>query len=151
MANEGSKGGLKSGSKETKVSELEELSYARQVYQNQYTFVSNSAQVVMQEMRELSASQHTMENIGMLTGKESLLSTGAGVYIRALPSDTTKVLVEVGGRYVVEKTIDEAKAFLGKQIEIKTGVMNKLLKSKREIEAALMDIEYKLDSSGMQV
>src|SRR5271157_4116099 len=96
----------KASSNEEKVSELEELEYARQVYQNQYALVNNSAQIVMQEIRELSASQNTLENIDMFKGKESLIPTGAGVYIRAMPSSTSTVLVEVGGKYVVEKSID---------------------------------------------
>jgi prefoldin alpha subunit len=138
-------------SKEKKVSELDELGYARQVYQNQYALVSNSAQIVLQEMRELGASQHTLENMDLLTGKESLISTGAGIYIRAVPNNTNAVLVEVGGNYVVEKSVDDAKAFISRQVELKTGILNKLMKNKRELESALIDIEYKMDRSGLQV
>ncbi len=137
--------------KEGKVSELEELGYARQVYQNQYALVNNSTQMVLQEMRELGASQRTLENIELLNGKESLISTGAGVYIRAVPNNTRTVLVEVGGNYVVEKAVDDAKAFLSTQVEFKTAILNKLLKNKRELESALIEIEYKMNSSEMQV
>jgi prefoldin alpha subunit len=138
-------------SKEERIAELNELGYARQVYQNQYALVNNSTQMVLQEMRELSASQHTLENMELLNGKESLISTGAGIYIRAVPKDTGAVLVEVGGNYVVEKSVDDAKVFVSKQVEMKTAILNKLLKNKRELESALIDIEYKMDSSGLQV
>jgi prefoldin alpha subunit len=138
-------------SKDERISELDELGYARQVYQNQYALVNNSTQMVLQEMRELGASQHTLENIELLTGKESLIGTGAGIYIRAVPNNTSAVLVEVGGNYVVEKSVDDAKAFISRQVELKTGILNKLLKNKRELESALIDIEYKMDSSGLRV
>ncbi len=137
--------------KEETISELDELRYARQVYQNQYMLINNSAQAVLQEMRELGASQRTLENIELFNGKESLISTGAGVYIRAVANNDSKVLVEVGGNYVAEKSADEAKAFLSKQIESKTAVLNRILKNKKDLESALIDIEYKLDNSELQV
>lgn len=98
--------------KEETISELDELRYARQVYQNQYMLINNSAQAVLQEMRELGASQRTLENIELFNGKESLISTGAGVYIRAVANNDSKVLVEVGGNYVAEKSADEGQGFL---------------------------------------
>jgi prefoldin alpha subunit len=137
--------------KDEKHEDLNQLGYARQVYQNQYALVNNSAQLVLQEMRELEASQTTLENIGLLNSRESLIATGAGVYIRAVPNNTSTVLVEVGGSYVAEKSIDEAKAFISKQVTAKTEVLNRLLKSKRDLEASLIEIEYKMESAGTQV
>jgi prefoldin alpha subunit len=137
--------------KEEMVSDLDELRYARQVYQNQYMLVNNSAQMMLQEIREFGSSQRTLENIELFNGKESLINTGAGVYIRALSNNTGTVLVEVGGNYVVEKSIDEAKGFLSRQIESKTAVFNKIIKNKKELEAALIDIESKMESSELQV
>ncbi len=141
----------KEESKNENTTELDELGYARQVYQNQYALVNNSTQMVLQEMREMGASQRTLENIELLNGKESLISTGAGVYIRAVPNNVRSVLVEVGGSYVVEKAVDDAKAFLSKQIDLKSAILNKLLKNKKELESALIDIEYKMNSSELQV
>ena len=43
------------------------------------------------------------------------------------------------------------KMFISKQIDLKTAILNKLLKNKRELESALIDIEYKMNSSELQV
>lgn len=134
-----------------KMAKLEELSYARQVYQNQYAMVTNSVQMAMHELQELDAALRTLESADMLKGKEALLGVGAGVYVRSVPSDPSVVLVAVGGSYVMEKSVDDAKAFVSSQKSAKTEILNKLAKSKRDLEAALIDIDYKIDTSGLQV
>ncbi len=133
------------------MSELDELGYVRQVYQSQYALVNNSVQIVMREIQELDAAQLTLESVDLLKGKETLLGTGAGVYVRTVPGDVSSVLVAVGGGYVVERGVDDAKAFVSGQKAVKSDVLNRLAKNRREIEAALIDIEYKMDSSGLQV
>jgi prefoldin subunit 5 len=51
----------------------------------------------------------------------------------------------VGGGYLVEKDIDSAKERMAKIIKKRSDDLNRLMKSRKELEAALIEISYRLD------
>lgn len=126
--------------------ELSELRYMQQVYQNQYSMVSNSINVVLRELQELGAAQKTLENMELVNGREVLTGIGGDFYISGSISSADNVLVGIGAGYVIEKDIDSAKAHAEELIKKHTEGLNRLTKSRKEIENALVEISYRMGS-----
>jgi prefoldin alpha subunit len=127
--------------------ELEELRYMQQIYQNQYAILNNSMTMHVQEMQALSAAQKALENNDLMEGSEALTHTGAGIYMKAKIKDAGHVIVGIGGNYFVEKGIDDAKGYVSKLIEKKTEIINRLTKSRRDLQGAIIDASYKIENS----
>jgi prefoldin alpha subunit len=125
---------------------VEELRYMQQVYQNQYAVASNSINMLLQELQELNSVQKTMENADILEGKSLLTNIGADTFMFSSVQDTKTMLMAVGAGYVVEKDIDSAKARVAALIQKRTESLNRIIKSRKEVEAALIEISYRLDS-----
>lgn len=125
---------------------VEELRYIQQLYQNQYTIAGNSINLTLQALQELNSAQRTLENLNLANGKEVLTSLGAEVYTFGKISNINSVVVAVGGGYLIEKDVDSAKTYITVLIKRHTDSLNKLTKSRKEIESALIEISYKLDS-----
>ena len=131
-----------------KVEEIEELRYMQQIYQNQYEVLNNSINMHLQDMQALNSAQKTLENNGLIGGKEMLTHAGASVYFRAEIKDANHVVVGIGGNYLIEKSVDDAKGYLSKLIAKRTETINHLIKSRRELQAALIDVSYKIEKTG---
>lgn len=128
--------------------ELDELRYIYQIYQNQYVLLNNSINLNLQELQELNSVQKALENSDTIKNNSTLMNLGANFYIRARVDKFDTVIVGVGGGYLMEKDSDSAKNFVSKLIQKKTENVNKLVKSKRELEAGMMDLSYKIDAVG---
>ena len=127
--------------------DLDELRYIHQVYQNQYQVVSNSINIELQELQQLNMAQKSLESSELMNEKEILTNVGGDVYMRSKISDAKSAIIGIGGGYLIEKDVDASKNYIAKWIERKTESINKLIKNKRELEAALIDIAYKIDKA----
>lgn len=125
----------------------EELRYMQQVYQNQYSVLSNSINMILRELQELNSAQRTLENIDLVEGKETLTGIGGDFYLVGSIKDPKSVLVGIGAGYVVEKETDPAKTFVANLIKKHTESLNRLTKNRRELENALIEISYRLENS----
>lgn len=134
------------GEKANQEEQLEELKYIQQVYQNQYNVANNSINMMLQELQELNAAQKTLENTQMLKGKETITSIGANFYSFSKIQNPDTFLVAVGANYLIEKDVDSSKEYIAKMIQNRNENLNRLMKSKKEVEAALIEISYKIDS-----
>jgi prefoldin alpha subunit len=124
---------------------LEELRYLQQIYQNQYGLVSQEINNRSENLRELDSAQQTLENIDIIKDKSTLVSTGASTFAFGKITDNKSVVIGIGAGYMVEKSIDEAKNYISKAIEQESKYITQLNKSKKEVEAALIEIEVKVD------
>ncbi|HUC38721.1 MAG TPA: prefoldin subunit alpha [Candidatus Acidoferrum sp.] len=129
-----------------KEEEIYTLRYLQQLYQNQYTSIVNEMNRSMEYLNELNIAQKTIESTGELNGKGALIGLGAGMYITSSVKKINSILVGIGGGYVVEKSIDEAKQFTVARIERVTALFNRLVKSRNEVRNAAMDVSYRLDA-----
>jgi prefoldin alpha subunit len=124
----------------------DELRYVQQIYQNQYAVAANSTNMILQELQELNSAQKTLENVDMVEGKEVLTSIGADTFFFGKVQSAKSVIMAVGGGYLVEKEIDSAKARIAAVIQARTERLNKLMKNRKELESALIEISYRLGS-----
>ncbi|MGD0510252.1 MAG: prefoldin subunit alpha [Candidatus Micrarchaeaceae archaeon] len=126
---------------------MEELRYMQQVYQNQYSILTNSLNIVLRELQELNTAQKTLENIDLVEGKDTLTGIGGDFYLVGRIHNTKSALVGIGAGYVVEKETDSAKTHVADLIKKHTDELNKLTKNRRELENALMEISYRIENS----
>jgi prefoldin alpha subunit len=138
------------GGKEAGKAGLEELRYIQQIYQNQYSVVGKELEGKNISIRELDAAQRSLESIDSIKDKEALMPVGYDVYLHARIAESSKPLVGVGAGYLVEKEVDEAKQYIAKEIEKKTKEINNLMRAKKEIEAALIEISYRIDEAARE-
>lgn len=126
---------------------LDELRYMQQIYQNQYAVLNNTITMHLQDMQALSSAQKALENGELMKGKETLMHAGASVYMKAEIKEVGYVIVGVGGSYFVEKSVDDAKGYVSNLMTRKTGIINDLTKSRKDLQSALIDVSYKIDNS----
>jgi prefoldin alpha subunit len=119
----------------------EEIAYVERVYQNQYAMIGNAINASLEELQQLNSASKSLEDMDKLAGKESFASIGADFYVRSQIKKETKTIIGVGGGFLVEKEIDEAKQTVKKRIDAKNEMMNKLIKNRRELETAMVDIQ----------
>ncbi len=125
---------------------VEELRYVQQVYQNQYNVATNSMNMILQELGELNSAQKTLESVDVIEGKDVLTSIGADTFFIGKLQSIKSVTMAVGGGYLVEKEVDSAKTRIATLVQVRTERLNKLMKSRKELEAALIEISYRLGS-----
>ena len=119
----------------------EELAYLERVYQNQYMMVGNAINSALEELRELNSAGEALASMDRLSGRESFSSVGADFYLKSQIKSDGRVIVGVGGGFMVEKETDAAKQTVKRRLDAKNEAINKLVKSRRELEAALVDLQ----------
>ncbi len=124
---------------------VQNLQYMQQVYQNQYATISREINAVMDYINELNAAKTAMEKFGRIKNSNILSPIGSSIFISAKAAEEAKVLVGVGGGYLVEKEIAKAIEYLSSRIEMHTRSMQELMKARDKAEDAMFEISAKLD------
>ena len=119
----------------------EEQAYIERVYQNQYMMVGNAINAAVQELQELNSAAKSLDEMEKLEGKESFASIGGDFYLKSQIKTGAKVIIGVGGGFMVEKGVDSAKQTVTKRIDAKNNMINKLMKSRKELEEAVVNIQ----------
>ncbi len=101
----------------------------------------------LQEVQMLGAVQNTLENNDLMKGKETLMHIGASVYMKTMAKDSASVIVSIGGGYLMEKGIDDAKGYVSKRMAKRTEELNSMAKNRKELQNALIDISYKMETA----
>jgi len=127
-----------------KTAEMESLQYLNQIYGDRYSAITAEIRSVIDEIGDLNRSVETLSNFDSVKGKRMLTMAGRSLFVYAIAEPEEKVLVEVGGGYLVEKSIEEGKQFLSTSIESKNKYLNSLTVEKEKLENALLEISYKL-------
>ncbi len=126
----------------------DELAYLHGVYQNQHMLVSNSISMGLEELRGLNAAARAIGEIGSISDRGLLQDLGGGFYIRATAGKADSVMVGIGGGYIIEKSVGDAKTAAEERIKSRSEVLDRLVKSRRELEAAMMEIEERMQGEG---
>lgn len=125
---------------------IEELTYLERLYQNQYMLVTNAINSAMDELQELSSASKSIDSMGDIEGKESFNSIGSDFYLRSKIEKGASMIAGVGGGYLVEKNVDEAKIYVKAKMEKKNDMVNKLMKNRKELEGAIVELNTKIES-----
>ena len=119
----------------------EELAYLERAYQNHYMMVGNAINSALEELRELNSASEALENMEKLSGKESFSGIGGDFYLKSQMKTGGKVVIGVGGGFMVEKDTDAAKQTVRKRVDAKNEMINKLVKNRKELEAAMVGLQ----------
>jgi prefoldin alpha subunit len=119
----------------------EEIAYIERVYQNQYMMVGNAINAALEELQELSSAGKALDEMGQVAGKESFSGIGGDFYLKSQIKKDSKVIVGVGGGFMVEKEVDAAKQAVKKRMDAKNEMVSKLVKNRKELEAAMINIQ----------
>jgi len=127
---------------------IEQLRYLQSLYTQEYeailSEISNYSLIYNATKRNIEV----LENLGMLENGKILLNLEGGTYIEARLNKIERALVYVGSGYLVEKGLEEAKAFLSENRQREEQLMNELTKQKESIEKSLIDITFELEKIG---
>ena len=123
----------------------DQLRYLQQIYQNQYMAMAQELNGAIEVLQNLETVLTTLEGMSNLKDKNTLIPIGPSVYMDGKITNAKSVVLGIGAGYMVEKDVDSAKGYITKMIDKETQHINRLNKSKKELEAALMEISYKVD------
>lgn len=125
--------------------EFNRLVYLQNVYGQQYEAISGEltnfslAQAALQRSLELLGRKDSVENSSVL------LSLEGGSYIEAGVQSIEKVITYVGAGYLVEKDVDTAKAYIGRNVESSEDAIKRLMADRKKIADELMRVQYAIE------
>ncbi len=128
----------------------DQLRYMKDLYAQEYESVIANMNNYIASSSTIARNIEFIEKLDQVKGKNMLLNLEAGTYIEAKPGNVEKIFTYVGFGYMVEKSRDEAKAFLAENKKKTDGVVDKLNKDREKIEQQLVNIELKLNAIAQQ-
>ena len=124
---------------------LAELRYLHRVYTERYSLVMEEIRNVVGENNSLGGASVVLSNMEKAVSRETLIRLGPGIYMKGLIENPDTILVSVGGGYIVEKEVGDAKKFVEGWMEKHNKTANAMMKEKDELENSIMDVSYKIE------
>jgi prefoldin alpha subunit len=125
--------------------EMQKLAYEIEYYRQQGEGIQQRFSQVQTLMVEGEACRKALES---LNSNETLMPVGSGFFTKIKIVDSQKVLVDVGGRVMVEKNVSEAKkilderqADLQKALDELNNAMEKLAGRMAELDAQALKLQ----------
>ena len=94
----------------------QELMFKLQMFEQQMQQLQQQMQAVEQGIVELQTLSHGLEELKGKKGKEIMAPIGKGIFARAKLIDE-ELTVDIGGKNLVKKSIDETKEIMDAQVE----------------------------------
>ncbi|HLC77879.1 MAG TPA: prefoldin subunit alpha [Candidatus Nanoarchaeia archaeon] len=120
----------------------QELMYKFAIFEQQIQQIQEQIRAIDHAITESSMLSGGLEELKGTKDKEIFASIGKGIFIRG-KTTSDELLVDVGGRNFVDKTVDETKEMIGTQIEkfesVKTQLEENLEMISKEVESALKE------------
>jgi len=115
----------------------QELMYKLSMFEQQMQLIQQQIEAIEQAVNETSLLNSGLESLKNPKDKEIFASVGKGIYVKGKLLDE-KLLVDVGGKRFVKKTVDETQETIKDQIkklgEVKKELENNLEKINGELE-----------------
>ncbi|MGC8676434.1 MAG: hypothetical protein ACP5T3_02885 [Candidatus Micrarchaeia archaeon] len=125
--------------------EVNRLAYLQAAYTQQYELISNEIATYVLTRDSLMRSAELAERIGSVENANILAGNGS-IMFAASTASIKRMMVYVGAGYVVEKSIEETKAFIEKLTKANEEAIQKLSAEKNKIERTLAEISYDLNA-----
>ena len=123
---------------------MEEVRYMAQLYNDRYTALNTEIKELVADLGSLSNSKKTLEEFDSIKGRKILTPISNIMQIFSTAEASDKVLVSVGGGYILEKSIAEAQQFLDKMLDGKNRQLASMSKEKDTVENILLRLSYTL-------
>lgn len=103
--------------KEDKAQDLQQKYVQLQMHNQQLQQLQQQLQAVQNQSVEIQTILFALDDIAKTeVGKEMLVPLSSGIFVKAEIKDNQKLRVNVGSNTVVEKSVQETKALLDRQI-----------------------------------
>ncbi len=126
--------------------EINRLFYLQSLYNQQYEALMNEITTMSIAQAALDRNLQLFEKRDTIKGTNILVSGEGGTYFEANVKDIKKVLTYVGAGYLVEKDIEQAKEFIGKNKEMSKGTLERLAGEKQKLESEIMRVQYAIEA-----
>ena len=124
----------------------QELMFKLSMYEQQIKQIQENMELVEQNIVELSSLTLGLDDLKKKKDSEMLAPIGRGIFVKSRLIDE-KLIVDVGGKKFVEKSIDETKEVISGQLkrleEIKENLNSTLEKINEEITQFVSGVEEK--------
>ena len=128
-----------------KQEELNQLAYLQNMYSREYEALTDQISNYLTLANSFERNREVLTNMDKVQNSNMLVSLEAGMFAEVSAKKVTNVITNVGAGYMIEKTIDEAKEFIGKNSERLNQSVKKLMEQRQRMEAQLLDLSYKIN------
>lgn len=128
----------------TKDEELAKYMALIEQYREQMNSLEMQSSYLQAAIADYSKAKITLEQLSNLdTGTEILLPIGGSTYIDATAKNTSKVIFDIGGGIVTEKTSDDAIKKIDKRVEDLQKTQEKLLTMMQNLQNEAAEVSAK--------
>ncbi len=125
--------------------QLERLAYEYQLLQAQAQLLAQNLELLTMGRNEFQAVKETLEGLKDVEAEkpEILVPIGAGSFLKGIIVDRENAIVSVGAGYAVEKSLDDAIAYLEERVKEYDEAIAKTQEGLRKLEAQLNELAKK--------
>jgi len=128
----------------TKDEELTKYMALIEQYKEQMNTLEMQSQYLQAAIADYNKAKITIEQLSNTdTGTEILLPIGGSTYINAAAKNTSKLLFDIGGGIVTEKTSDDAIKKIDKRIEGLQKTQEKLIEAMQNLQNEATEVSAK--------
>lgn len=128
----------------TKDEELAKYMALIEQYKEQMNSIEMQSQYLQAAIADYNKARLTLEQLNNTdTGTEMLLPIGGSTYIDAAAKNTSKVLYDIGGGIVTEKTTEDAIKKIDKRIEGLQKTQEKLITTIQQLQSETTEVYAK--------
>ncbi|ANF21789.1 prefoldin subunit alpha [Thermococcus piezophilus] len=125
--------------------QLERLAYEYQLLQAQAQLLAQNLELLTLGMNEFQVVKETLEELKNVEDEkpEILVPIGAGSFLRGMIMDKNNAIVSVGSGYAIEKSLDDAIAYLEARIKEYDRAIRKTQEGLQRLEGQLQELAQK--------
>jgi prefoldin alpha subunit len=124
---------------------LDRLTFMQNVYTQQYEAVMNEMTTFSMAQAALRRNLFVLDSSGQVKGSNVLVNAEGGTYIEATIKDMKSVMTYIGAGYIIDKSVDQAKEYLSKNLESSDAQMKRLTDDKQKLENELVRLQYEME------
>ncbi|ADT84064.1 prefoldin subunit alpha [Thermococcus barophilus] len=125
--------------------QLERLAYEYQLLQAQAQLLAQNLELLTLGMNEFRAVKETLEELKKVEEEkpEILVPVGAGSFLKGMIVDKEHAIISVGSGYAVEKSLEDAVAYLDARIKEYEDAIKRTQEALQQIQEKLQDLAQK--------
>ncbi len=125
--------------------QLERLAYEYQLLQAQAQLLAQNLELLTMGRNEFQAVKETLEGLKKVEDEkpEILVPIGAGSFLKGIIVDRENAIVSVGAGYAVEKSLDDAIAYIEERVKEYDEAIAKTQEGLKKLEAQLNELAKK--------
>jgi len=125
--------------------QIERLAYEYQLLQAQAQLLAQNLELLTLGMNEFKAVKETIEGLKKIEDEkpEILVPIGAGSFLKGMIVDKKHAIVSIGAGYAIEKSLEDAIAYLDARIKDYEDAIKKTQDALQQIEQKLQDLAQK--------